>query len=163
MATDVEALLNPHGRRGCEAEMTTMLGRFIVLPTAERNRTIEAAIVLLIVRIALGVLPFARALRLLGLVRGGPACGRACARTASEVGRAVVRASRHVPFRAVCLQQAFAARVMLRRRGIVVTIHLGVARAATGEVAAHAWSLSGDVPVTGVAAARDFVPLAVFA
>ena len=57
----------------------------------------------------------------------------------------MTRAARHVPFRAVCLQQAFAALLMLRRR------HLP-----------HAWSYCGQVGVTGVAAAEGFVAVAAF-
>jgi hypothetical protein len=69
-----------------------------------------------------------------------------------------------VPFRAVCLQQSFAALLMLRRRGLAATVHLGVAREQSGEaLTAHAWSHCGDVPVTGVAVAHTFAPVVVFA
>jgi hypothetical protein len=40
------------------------------------------------------------------------------ARVAEEVGWAVTRAVRHVPFNAVCLPQAMAARIMLKRRSV---------------------------------------------
>ena len=37
---------------------------------------------------------------------------------AEEIGWAVTRSARYVPFKAVCLPQAMAARVMLKRRGV---------------------------------------------
>jgi hypothetical protein len=103
-------------------------------------------------------------LRLLRIVPGDTGAGRIAAAEAGEISRAIARAARHVPFRAVCLQQAFAALLMLRRRGLCATIHLGLAReSGTGGLTAHAWSRCGAVPVTGVAEARGFVPVAAFA
>jgi hypothetical protein len=138
--------------------------RFLALPPTERRCTIEAALYLLAVRLVFGLLPFPRALRLFRISRGDAATGRIAASEAGEISRAIIRAARHVPFRAVCLQQAFAALVMLRRRGLAATVHLGLAREeGSDELNAHAWSNCGDVPVTGVAAARGFVPVAAFA
>ena len=68
------------------------------------------------------------------------------------------------PFRAACLQQAFAALLMLRRRDLAATVHLGLARDASGTgLEAHAWSRNGEVPVTGAAVARRFASVATFA
>ena len=138
------------------------LRRFLSWPAADRRRVVEAALWLVIVRLAFGLLPFKAALRLLQISPAETGTGRIAADEASEIGRAVVRAARRVPFRAVCLQQAFAALLMLRRRGLAGTVHLGVARSSDG-LAAHAWSYCGDLPVTGIAAASGFVPVAVFA
>jgi hypothetical protein len=140
------------------------LGRFLALPAAEKGRALEAALCLLAVRLAFGLLPLPRALRLFGIVKGEAGSGRIAASEAQEVSRAIARVARHVPFRAVCLQQAFAALLMLRRRGLKATVHLGLARKAeSGDLEAHAWSRCGDVPVTGVAAARGFAAVAAFA
>ena len=145
--------------------MIVPLGRFLVLPAAERRRLLEAVCMLFAVRLVLAVLPFRLALRLLRIAPGeAPGAGRVAAAEAQEIGRAIDRAARHVPFRAVCLQQAFAAVLMLRRRGLDGTLYLGLARPAGGDgLAAHAWSRCGAVPVTGVAAAEGFVQVAVFA
>lgn len=138
------------------------IAHFFALTPAERSRTVEAAVSLLVVRLAFGLLPFASALRLLRVAPGENGTGRVAASEAVEIGRAVGRAARRVPFRALCLQQAFAALLMMRRRGLAATVHLGVARDDDGDLKAHAWSRCGELPVTGVAAARGFVPVAAF-
>lgn len=137
--------------------------RLFRLPAAERRRTIEAAATLALVCTLLAVLPFARVLRLLGLhapdIR--PAVGSADTDMARAVARAVARASRNLPFRTVCLPQAAASALMLRRRGLAVEVHFGVAKRA-GTVEAHAWSRCGEVTVSGGAESRHFAPIAVF-
>lgn len=142
--------------------MTMALRRFLVMPWPEQRRTLEAATCLLVVRLALALLPLPQALRLFGAVQREAGAGRQAAHQAEDVGRAIARAARHVPFRAVCLQQAFAALLMLRRRGLTATVHLGLAREGARDLKAHAWSRSGEVPVTGDAHAGDFVPVAAF-
>ncbi len=145
-------LARPHGGAGCrEAGLMSKLARFAALPTAEQGRTVEAAFYLLAVRLAFGLLPLQRALQLFGIAQSDTGRGCRSAPQAELIGRAIERAARHVPFRAVCLQQAFAALLMLRRRGLPATVQLGLIREGN-ELKAHAWSLSGDVPVTGVAA-----------
>ena len=144
--------------------MTGALIRFFALSRVEQARTVEAALCLFAVRTAFGMLPFPLALRLFGIVRGEAGAGRIAAPVACDVSRAIARAARHVPFRAVCLQQSFAALLMLRRRGLAATVHLGLAREDGSQaLKAHAWSHCGEVPVTGVPAAPDFAPVAVFA
>jgi Transglutaminase-like superfamily len=140
------------------------VSRFIALPPGERGRTVEAVLCLLAVRLAFALLPFRHALRLFGIAPGEAGAGRVAAPEAQEVSRAIARAARHVPFRAVCLQQAFAAFLMLRRRGLAATVHLGLARADGADVLkAHAWSRCGELPVTGAAVADGFVRVAAFA
>jgi len=138
------------------------LARLSRLPAVDRGPTCEAALLLLLVRLALATLPLGAMLRLFRIHQGAAAAGRIDRHAADVIARAIARTSRHVPFRAVCLQQAFAALLMLRRRGLAATVHLGVLREG-GELNAHAWSQCGDVPVTGVTAARGFTPVAVFA
>lgn len=141
--------------------MIAALSRFFALPSAERRRTCEAALLLLVVRIVLALLPLPRALLLFGCAQSATSSGRIDPDQAALIGRAIVRAARHVPFRAVCLQQAFAALLMLRRRGLAATVHFGLLRDGT-ELKAHAWSRCGEAPVTGVAAAHGFAPIVVF-
>jgi hypothetical protein len=137
------------------------LARFAALPADEKGRTIEAACYLLAVRLAFGLLPLPRALRIFGIAQSQASRGRIAAPEAERIGRAIARAARHVPFRAVCLQQAFAALLMLRRRGLEATVQLGLMRQGD-ELKAHAWSHCGEVPVTGVARADGFAPIAAF-
>ncbi len=102
--------------------MIRTLARFLALPAAEQGRTVEAAVLLLVVRLALGLLPFPWALKLLRVSPGESTSGRIAAAEAADVSRAIARAAK-----------------------------------------AHAWSCCGDVPVTGVAVAGDFAPVAAFA
>lgn len=63
---------------------------------------------------------------------------------------AIGAASRRAPWRCKCLEQAVAAKMMLRRRGIDSTLYLGVAREpGSAEVQAHAWLRCGSCYVTG--------------
>lgn len=138
--------------------------RFLALPPGQRSATVEAALSLLAVRLTLGLLPFRLALRLLRVAPGETGAGRVAAAEADDVGRAIARAARHMPCRALCLEQAFAALLMLRRRGLRANLHLGLARDGGGRgLSAHAWSRCGDVAVTGAEIAERFVPVAVFA
>jgi Transglutaminase-like superfamily len=138
------------------------LSRFFALPTEERRRFCEAGLFLFTVRITLALLPLPLALRLFGVSQGATGHGLVNPEQAVLVGRAVTRAARYAPFRAVCLQQAFAALLMLRRRGLAATVHFGLLREG-GDLKAHAWSRCGEVPVTGVAAASGFTPVATLA
>jgi len=84
---------------------------------------------------------------------------------AVAVSWAVQAAARHSPVEFVCLPQALTAQRMLRRRGIVSTLYLGVSpdREKPGAIAAHAWLRAGDKIVTGESEARRQRPLAWFA
>jgi len=136
--------------------------RFLRLPAAERRLAAEAALTLALVCVLLKALPFARVLRLLGLHGPDrPAAGGVDAPAARAVARAVARASRSLPFPAACLPQAAAAALMLRRRGLAVEVHFGVAKR-DGAVEAHAWSRCGGVTVSGGAEVPRFSPIAVF-
>jgi hypothetical protein len=78
-----------------------------------------------------------------------------------RVSRALESVSRHVPWRSQCLEQALAAKAMLRRRGISNTLYVAVAREVALE--AHAWLRSGDICVTGQAEFDRYTVVARFA
>jgi Transglutaminase-like superfamily len=80
---------------------------------------------------------------------------------AREVGWAVTRAARYVPFRAVCLPQAIAAKAMLDRRRVGSVMHFGILRK-TVPLAAHAWLDSGNVEVTGFPLGPEIAEIARF-
>jgi len=126
----------------------------------ERWLIIEAATFLLWARLTFAALPLPVALRLMGARPGVGPRGRVAENEATDIGVAIVRASRYVPFRAVCLQQSFASLLMLRRRGLKASVHFGIRNGSM--LAAHAWSSSGPIQVTGHALADDFVSIAVF-
>ena len=69
---------------------------------------------------------------------------------ARGISRKVRRAASRVPFDAVCLPQAMAARWMLSRRGIGTRLYLGAKRSDDGRgFAFHAWLMLGDECLTG--------------
>ena len=81
---------------------------------------------------------------------------------AEEIGWAVTRAARYVPFKAVCLPQAMAARVMLKRRGVKSVMHFGAAKGTEKPLDAHAWLDAAGVEVTGYPVAKNFAEIACF-
>lgn len=80
--------------------------------------------------------------------------------TAAKVGWAVTRAARHVPFGAVCLPQAMAAKAMLARRGISSVMHFGTMRGEALSLSAHAWLEATGVEVTGYPVESRFTEIA---
>lgn len=132
---------------------------------ADYRLAAEALAMLLAARLALLCLRFPVAMALLGL-RLGPDGGAVRHQGAdpvvAAVRLAVRRAAGRAPFRAVCLQQAVAAALMLRRRGRPVEVHFGVARGKDRALSAHAWSICAGLVVTGEAAIEGHVPIAVF-
>lgn len=128
---------------------------------AERRFVAEAVIFLAISRLLIVLMPVRR----LGpLLASGP---RHSAHDADRtlhwnIRRAVMRAARHVPWNAVCLPQAMAAKFMLGRRGCASTLHLGVGRTATGDLAGHAWLEVGGAIVLGEGGMESVTPVAQF-
>ena len=79
-----------------------------------------------------------------------------------HIRRAVVTAARNVPWNAVCLPQAIAAKFMLGRRGFPSTLHLGVRRKEEGSLTAHAWLEAGSMIVVGGEGKDAVTPIAHF-
>jgi hypothetical protein len=132
--------------------------RLVQVSWGERLLLAEAAAALMAARVKIAALPFRRIAAGLGtfVPPGDPriAACRAPApadrrHAAEQIGWAVTRAARHVPFRAVCLPQAMAAHAMLRRRGIVSAMHFGARRGGEKPIDAHAWLDAAGVEVTG--------------
>jgi hypothetical protein len=147
------------------------LRRFAQVDWRRRGLVVEAVVCLLAARLALIFLPFPKLARRLGdfvppsdprALRGRAAGDAAQARIAGEVGWAVTRSARYVPFKAVCLPQAMAARVMLQRRGVSSVMHFGAARGEDKPFDAHAWLDAAGVEVTGYPVAKDFAEIACF-
>ena len=141
--------------------MMWLMRRWRVLSAREKRLVWEAIACLFWVRIVLLLFPLKIALRILKAGTRPHAVSPANSNAAEEIKLAVARAARHAPVKALCLQQAFAAFVMLRRHDLPATVHLGVRRE-DGGLTAHAWSASGNLPVTGTELASEFVPIAVF-
>jgi hypothetical protein len=145
------------------------LRRFAQVGGRRRALVVEAVTCLLLARLALIFVPFPKLARWLGdfvppgdprvLAARGPAPQAALA---GEIGWAVTRAARHVPFKAVCLPQAMAAQAMLRRRGIASAMHFGAAPGSDKPLDAHAWLDAAGVEVTGYPVDARFAEIACF-
>jgi hypothetical protein len=148
-----------------------LLRRFSQVDNRRRALLPEAVAYLLAARLALIFVPFPRLAPHLGsfvpptdpravAVRTATAADQT--QLAEDIGWAVTRAARYVPFRAVCLPQAMAARVMLKRRGFQSVMHFGAAKGTEKPLDAHAWLDAAGVEVTGYPAAKNFAEIACF-
>jgi|SRR5580658_1658858 hypothetical protein len=147
------------------------LRRFSRVSNSRRIRLAEAALWLFLARVALMFVPFARIARYLGRSAPPAAVPAPISRStaspcevelAAEIGWVVTRAARYLPFKAVCLPQAIAAKVMLRRRRINSVLHLGVAKNSDAHLQAHAWLDAAGVEVTGYPGRGEFIEIASF-
>jgi len=134
------------------------LRRFLQMPNRQRVLLLEAALFLGLARLALLALPFGR---IAPWLQHSPDSGARDTATVLAVGQAVTIAARNVPWNAVCLPQAMAAKAMLARRGQGSALHLGAARAGDG-LTAHAWLVAGGEVVVGEAGIAEVAPLARF-
>jgi hypothetical protein len=136
------------------------LARFCAKTRAERWLIAEAAFYLAFARLLLLYLPFAK---IAPRLAQQPAKAReADAVLRANVRGAVMTAARHVPWQAVCLPQAMAAKFMLARRGCTSTLRLGVGKNEVGDFLAHAWLEAGSTVVIGEASADRVTPIAQF-
>jgi hypothetical protein len=147
------------------------LRRFGQIGGRRRGLLIEAAIWLLVARIALLAVPFPQLARRLGafvpptderVSLAQRVASPQAAQLAEDIGWATTRAARHVPFKAVCLPQAMAARIMLRRRGVASVLHFCAAKGREKAIDAHAWLDAAGVEVTGYPVAGQFAEIACF-
>ncbi len=132
---------------------------FCALPAGDKKLVLEAAALLALARFAVAAVPF----RFLApLLRRGPEVCTGDAVLCARVGWAVTAAARAVPWDAVCLPQAMAAKVMLARRGQGSSLHLGAGFDAQGGMIAHAWLESDGATVVGRAGAAAVTRIACF-
>jgi hypothetical protein len=135
------------------------LQSFCRLGVAERRLVLEAALMLALARLVVLTMPFRL---IVPWLRRSPAA-RDCDETLPRaVGQAVTRAARNVPWNAVCLPQALAAKAMLARRGCGSAFHLGAKLDPDGQISAHAWLIAGGRIVVGASGMRGMAPLARF-
>jgi hypothetical protein len=140
---------------------------------ARRRLVAEAFVWLALAGLALRVLRFRTIARHLGqslspaaaaaMMAEAPPAGDPSA-LARDIGWAVRLAAANVPFPALCLQQALAAKFMLRRRRIKGALHLGVATRTGpgGAMRAHAWLDAAGVEVTGCPVTSEYTEIACF-
>lgn len=147
------------------------LHRFVQVDGRRRRLVAEAVSCLLAARLALIFIPFPRLAARLGtfvpptdwrVSHSSAISTPQHVELAKEIGWAVTRAARYVPFSAVCLPQAMAARFMLKRRGVGSVMHFGAAKGETKPIDAHAWLDAAGVEVTGYPVALQFSEIACF-
>jgi hypothetical protein len=143
------------------------------MDSVRRALMIEAFAWLAIARLALLIFPFRHVAKHLGDLAPPAESARARpmvssrnddTKLAEDIGWAVRRSAGYAPFKAVCLQQAIAAKVMLRRRGVQSALHFGVARANPPKngLEAHAWLDAAGAKVTGYPVSNIFTEIACF-
>lgn len=127
--------------------------------TIRRSYLREAAVTLLLARVAVRVVPAAR---VFGWARRPPRQVRRFA--ADEIGWvlwAIDAATAKFRTETLCLPRALATHAMLRRRGITSRVCLGVARQ-QDKLAAHAWVEVGDDRTVASPGSGAFTRLAEF-
>jgi hypothetical protein len=119
----------------------------------------EAAIMLMLARLAVRILPSARLLRWAD--RPMKKVRRFPADDAAWTAWAIEHAAKRQGAAQQCLPRALAAHAMLRRRGIASRLCLGVARNGD-QIIAHAWIEVGARKLVSAEDTGRFTPLAAF-
>lgn len=127
--------------------------------TLRRAYLREAALILIVTRLALCVIPLARIFAWAN--QPLPRIRRFTTDEARWVGWSVETMGAKPWLRALCLARAIAAQAMLRRRGIVSRLCLGVA-CDENALAAHAWVEVGHEVIVGGADAARFTQVTRF-
>jgi Transglutaminase-like superfamily len=136
-------------------KIVSFLGKSI----ADQFMVCEAIVFLALSRLAVVTLPFRI---IVSWVSRAPDGGVADPLLLARVRQAVTTAARNVPWNAVCLPQAMAAKAMLARRGQGSAFHLGATLDDKSKLSAHAWLVVGDTIVVGAAGIPGMSPLARF-
>ena len=127
---------------------------------SQQSLLIEAAICLVLARVALAVVPFRHLTKYMGRTLMHPeVMGSDRERLRNEVAWAVTAAAKHLPIKMVCFPRGIAAQAMLRRRLIGATIFYGVANLPEHGLAAHVWVQDGTCGVVGHQVAAQYAVL----
>jgi Transglutaminase-like superfamily len=140
-------------------QLRRKVGTFLGMGGADRLLVCEAIVALAVARLIVLSVPFRLMVPWLSRARKTSADDEALL---LRVRHAVTTAARNVPWTAVCLPQALAAKAMLARRGHGSSLHLGAGFDEQGELIAHAWLVVGETIVVGTAGIASVSPLARF-
>lgn len=123
----------------------------------------EAALALVIAKLALRAFPFRHLVRVFSLRPSRPELeGVARAQVREEVSWAISAAARRLPVSFACFPRAIAAQAMMRRRGVGATLYYGAARVPSQGLTTHVWVQDGAVGVVGHLEASHFRMLACY-
>jgi hypothetical protein len=144
---------------GLFTKLRRKLKTFFSMSSADRWLVCEAMVMLGMARFIVIAIPFRLVVAWLSRAPHTMSCDQALL---PRVRRAVTTAARNVPWNAICLPQAIAAKVMLAVRGCGSSFHLGADLNAQGKLTAHAWLVAGGTVVVGAAGIDGVTPLARF-
>ena len=136
--------------------------RFLKLPLHKKHLIVEAIAVLWIASFLRLAIPFRHMAAMVSHPDPPFAGLERQSELIAETRWAVAAAARRVPWRALCYEQGFAVQWLLRRHGVPVTLHYGVARKPKEGLVGHVWARSGELDVIGCEIASDYVELAQF-
>ncbi|MDR3598906.1 MAG: lasso peptide biosynthesis B2 protein [Desulfosporosinus sp.] len=128
-----------------------LIRNFIKQTNESKTLHLEASICLFLAKLLVVSLPFKKLAPKLG-IHGKESIDNLSDedyRTVKQLSKAITAVSRNVPWSSKCLDCAFAAKLMLRRRKISNTLYLGVAKDEQGKMIAHAWVRTGEFYITG--------------
>jgi Transglutaminase-like superfamily len=144
---------------GLFMKLRRKLQAFLGMPGSTRLLVCEAILTLALARLIVLTVPFRLVAQWLSRA---PQTSPSDKALLLRVRTAMTVAARNVPWSAVCLPQAMAAKAMLARRGCGSSFHLGANYNAQGKLIAHAWLVAGGTVVVGAAGIGGVTPLARF-
>lgn len=138
-----------------------VLRKLLRLTGPEAGLLARAIAALAVARLLVVAVPFRRIAQLLGELQAESPEGTPAGREPwlRSLAWALSAAGRRLPWRCLCLEQAVACGLILRRSGLPYTLYLGTTRSGEG-LEAHAWLRVGGVIVTGAAGRRRFTVVA---
>ena len=136
------------------------LGRFLRLSTTDQLLLVKSALLLVVIRLGLWLLPFQTLRHLLFRL---PAVSIGLEeKDLSSIDRvvwAVEVAGRHVPRARSCLTQSLTIQAMLARRGHPTVLRIGVVKDEGEKLQAHSWLESGRKVLIGGSGLERYTPL----
>jgi hypothetical protein len=140
------------------------LRRFQQLSWRERGLLVQAMVSLVVAGVLLRLVPFERLTNWLCLRRAEtpPEEDAHAEKLAAQIGWAIDAAANRSPLEFRCLPRALAATLVSRRYHLATTLYLGVTRAESGELKAHAWARCGSCVITGRSGQERFSVIACF-
>jgi hypothetical protein len=127
-----------------------MLHKFLRQTPQRRGLLLEAALGLILARLALRLVPFRRLKPFFNRpVRGPEVDGPARQRLRKEVVWAILRTAKFLPGKMMCFPRGIVAQAMLRRRGVATTLYYGVTTGNGNGSTAHVWVQDGAQGVVG--------------
>ena len=136
--------------------MRRRLKKFFTLPFSEKYRVIQAAILVVMFRMGLWLIPYRILRRFANVRRKSLQAGTDNIKIQDQIAKEVAAVAHYFP-QATCLTQALSAHVLLRRRGFDPVLQLGVARNDEGKFLAHAWiECDGRIVIGGASSGFSY-------